>query len=159
MNQHQLEQLLKDHHQDAFKWARQCCMYNSDDAREVIQIVYLKIFEGKAKFGGRSSFKTWLFSVIRFTAIDFAKQKPSYDTLDHLQLVEQEPEDANDINYKKLLSKLSDRQQQVLLLSFYHGMTLAEVADITDLHIGTVRTHYERGKEALRTLIQRQVYE
>ncbi|TRX60609.1 RNA polymerase sigma factor [Fulvivirga sp. M361] len=153
MNKNRLERLLKEHHRDAFMWACQCCNYNHDEAREVLQITYLKIFEGKAVYREQAGFKTWLFSVIRFTSIDHLKKNLPFEALDQLNSVADEQYEPDSINYKLLLARLSDRQQQVLLLAFYHGMTLAEIADVTELHIGTVRTHYERGKEALKGLI------
>ena len=52
-----------------------------------------------------------------------------------------------------MLNRLPERQQQVLLLAFYHEMTLASIAELLEVHIGTVRTHYERGKAALKNLI------
>lgn len=154
MNRNRLEHLLKGHHKDAFMWASHCCNYNHEEAKEVLQLTYLKVLEGKARYGERAAFKTWLFSVIRFTAIDYLKAQRTFEDLDGLDIVQEEPGDNPDsINYKKLLNQLPNRQQQVLLLSFYHGMTLEEIAGITELHIGTVRTHYQRGKEALRNLI------
>lgn len=156
MNNRELEQLLKNHHRDAFLWARQCCLYDEEDAKEVLQTVYLKIYERKAAYRQESTFKTWLFSVIRFTAIDFLKRKPSFEPLDYLRLAEDDSEEPVTLNYQKLLDMLPDRQQKVLLLSFYHGMTLTEIAGVLDVHIGTVRTHYQRGKEALRQLIQKE---
>jgi RNA polymerase sigma-70 factor, ECF subfamily len=36
----------------------------------VLQTVYLKVLMGKARYNGKSSFKTWLFAVIRRTAAD-----------------------------------------------------------------------------------------
>ncbi|NER12626.1 sigma-70 family RNA polymerase sigma factor [Leptobacterium flavescens] len=153
MNKSRLEHLLKEHHRDAFIWAGQCCNYDYEEAKEVLQQTYLKIFEKKAVYKERAAFKTWLFSVIRFTAIDHIKKKSTFESLDRLNIVVEEQIEADQVNYRKLLSHLPERQQQVLLLSFYHGMTLAEIAEITKLHIGTVRTHYERGKDSLRTLI------
>ena len=153
MNRNKLEYLLKEHHRDAFLWARQCCKYDSEDAKEVVQIVYLKILEGKAKFKEKSAFKTWLFSIVRYTAIDYFKHKIVYGEIKEFPEFEDETEEFEEINYKEILRQLPERQQQVLLLSFYHGMTLAEIATVTQLHIGTVRTHYERGKEKLRSLI------
>jgi len=149
-----LESLLEKHHKDAFLWALQCCRYSRDDANDVLQMTYLKIVEGKAKFKEQSLFKTWLFSVIRFTAIDFMKTKHSYRTLDGLEIVEEPEFNSEETNYKVLLLQLPERQREVLLLAFYHQMTLAVIAETTGLHIGTVRTHYERGKSALRKLIE-----
>ncbi len=153
MNKSTLEQLLKEHHRDAFMWARQCCGYNQDEAKEVLQMTYLKIWEGKASYGEKAQFKTWLFSVIRFTAIDHVKKSRSFEGLDQLTLPDEEPLELDSINYQALLKQLPERQHQVLLLAFYHSMTLAEIATVTGLHIGTIRTHYDRGKIALRDLI------
>ncbi len=116
-------------------------------------MTYLKILEGKATYNEQSSFKTWLFSVIRFTAIDHSKKQISFEGLQHVYLQVEDTVEPDAINYKELLAKLSERQHQVLLLAFYHNMTLEEIATITELHIGTIRTHYERGKIALRELI------
>ena len=57
------------------------------------------------------------------------------------------------VDYRPMLERLPPQQQQVLLLAFYHDHTLAEIAAIMDVHIGTVRTHYQRGKESLRQLL------
>src|SRR5262245_60708784 len=52
-------------HSDAFGWAVTCCRRNRALAEEVLQMTYVEILEGRARFDGRSSFKTWLFGVIR----------------------------------------------------------------------------------------------
>src|SRR6185369_422527 len=62
----QLEQL----HASSFGWALACCRRDHSDAEEALQITYLKVLEGKARFNGSASFKTWLFAVIRKTALD-----------------------------------------------------------------------------------------
>lgn len=155
MNTARLEQLLKEHHASAFRWASQCCHYREEEAKEVLQMVYLKILEGKAKYHEKSSLKTWLFSVIRFTAIDYLKKNKRFTSLEKLNPILQveSPEETSNINYQQLLAQLPERQHQVLLLAFYHNMTLTEIATVTNLHIGTVRTHYQRGKLALKALI------
>lgn len=75
MKPSQLEQVIKELHTEAFLWARQCCRFNGDLAEEVLQQVYLKILEGKARFNRQSSTKTWLFAVIRYTAIENLKKE------------------------------------------------------------------------------------
>src|SRR5947207_11080473 len=55
-------------HSASFGWAMNCCRRDRAEAEEVLQTVYLKILEGKARFRGESSLKTWLFAVIRKTA-------------------------------------------------------------------------------------------
>src|SRR5260370_1069950 len=55
---------LERHHLECFGWARSCCRQDPDEAENVLQAVYLKIFERKAVFDGRAAFTTWLFAVI-----------------------------------------------------------------------------------------------
>jgi len=70
MKKHWLETILKELHSEAYHWSRQCCSFDDDRAKDILQLVYLKILEGKAVYKEKSQVKTWLFSVIRFTAYE-----------------------------------------------------------------------------------------
>src|ERR1700680_2159244 len=63
-----LRNALEGHHFESYGWALSCCQRRRDEAENVLQLVYVKILSGKAVFDGKSSFKTWLFAVIRKTA-------------------------------------------------------------------------------------------
>src|SRR5256712_7626116 len=65
----ELKNELEKLHSASFGWAMSCCRRDYAEAEEVLQTVYLKIFEGKARYRGEASLKTWLFAVIRKTAI------------------------------------------------------------------------------------------
>src|SRR5438874_7964307 len=64
----ELKPELERLHRTSFGWALSCCRRDVSEAEEVLQTVYLKILEGKARFRGESSLKTWMFAVIRKTA-------------------------------------------------------------------------------------------
>src|ERR1700704_966437 len=63
-----LRDALEAHHVESYGWALSCCRRRHNEAENVLQLAYLKVLSGKAVFDGRSSFKTWLFAVIRKTA-------------------------------------------------------------------------------------------
>lgn len=120
-------------------------------------MTYLKIADGKARFNEKASFKTWLFAVIRNTALDYLRKRVRHASLEQAPVMAAPlPTGEEDRDYRSLLAQLPSRQRQVLLLAFYHNMSLTEIATITALHVGTVRTHYSRGKDALRALIQKE---
>jgi RNA polymerase sigma-70 factor (ECF subfamily) len=50
----ELKAELEKHHEASFGWALSCCRHNRADAEEVLQTVYLKILQGKARYRGRS---------------------------------------------------------------------------------------------------------
>jgi RNA polymerase sigma factor (sigma-70 family) len=100
-----------------------------------------------------------LFSVIRFTAIDMANAQQLHVSkhlgIDGIQLTEvsNSQKEGDAMNYESMISQLPGRQAELLLLVFYHDMTLEKAAEVMETSIGTARTHYDRGKKKLRELI------
>src|SRR2546430_11253514 len=70
MDEFEVRTQLEQHHAASFGWAMSCCARNVAEAEDVLQMAYLKILQGKARFDGRASFRTWLFAVVRKTAAE-----------------------------------------------------------------------------------------
>lgn len=157
MTREQLESFLKQNYKVSYLWARQCCGFDNEMAAEVLQTALLKILEGKAVFSGKSNEKTWLFSVIRLTALEQMRIEKKHLSLDAFQEIvtppDQTEENAEYSFQEAMLLKLPPRQREVLLLVFYHGKSLDQAARILDISLGSVSTHYDRAKKKLRSLI------
>ena len=163
MERRDLESELERLHSPGFAWAVRCCRGDRTEAEDVLQLAYLKILEGKTRFEGRSAFRTWLFGVIRYTA----HEQHRWQWNQALRLgrwwreetpVAQDPVEAisaeeSSQRLRGALSKLSTRQGEVLHLVFYQDLTIEEAAQVLEMRVGTARTHYERGKARLRTLL------
>ena len=154
MERAELERCIEDYHPASFGWALACCGRNREEAEDVLQAAYLKIFDGSARFDGRSTFKTWLFAVIRRTALQRHRWRRVRERIDRLLRLEDSSKPAEYtaeterlLRAMKLISK---RQREVLELVFYHDMTIEEAARTLGISVGTARTHYERGKARLR---------
>ena len=65
-----LELELEWLHAAAFGWALACCAGDRAAAEDALQASYLKVLDESARFDGRSSFRTWLFGVVRRTAAE-----------------------------------------------------------------------------------------
>lgn len=154
MSRTQLETLLRQHHREAYLWARQCCGFDGEMAKDVIQQVYLKILEGQARLKDGQFPKTWLFSIIRFTSIDELRKAGKWSSIENEPEPSFEETEQDETNYEELVKRLPRMQQEVLLMVFYHDMTLEQTAEVLQLHIGTVRTHYDRAKKRLKEWIE-----
>jgi RNA polymerase sigma factor (sigma-70 family) len=150
----ELEQL----HAAGFAWALACCGRNREDALDVLQTSYLKVLDGRARFDGHSSFKTFLFGVIRRTASEQRRR----NALRRLLLGEwanrQEnlvrasgPEDR--LTLLAARPRLARRQREVLELVFYMGLSVEEAAEALSISVGSARVHYARGKKRLARLL------
>lgn len=171
MDDVELRVQLERVHADCFGWAMSCCGRDRDDAEEVLQTVYLSVLDGRARYDARSSFRTWLFGVIRRTAAS-ERRKAWLRGL----LVEREAERENgdagiltpnpfarpDAEVEQesrrdglyhALAQLAARQREVLQLVFYHDLTVEEAAAVMRVSVGSARTHYARGKAKLAVVL------
>ena len=150
-----LRNALETHHLESYGWALSCCRRRPDEAENVLQIVYLKVLSGKAVFDGKSSFKTWLFAVIRNTAAnEYRRNLLRGLRLNQIpKVLDAKPPSYHqgvEIRLKEALGKRPARQREVLQLVFYHDLSIAEAAKVMGVGIGSARTHYERGKKQMR---------
>ncbi len=164
MDDVELRRQLEQAHPDSFGWAMACCGRDRDDAEEVLQTVYLTVLDGRAHYDGRSTFRTWLFGVIRRTAASERRKAWLRGLLltreaDGLKPQATAPTDAESErdsrrhSLRDALAHLAARQSEVLQLVFYHDMTVDEAAAVMVISAGSARTHYSRGKARLATLL------
>jgi RNA polymerase sigma-70 factor (ECF subfamily) len=157
IDQHELERL----HEQCYSWALTCTGGRRDEAEDVLQMTYLAILEGEARFAGRSSLRTWLFAVIRNQASSrWRRARRSLAAIARLAVFAPsaeshgatvEPAPGNErARVLAALAALPQRQRQLLDLVFYRDLSIAEAADVLGIALGTARMHYERGKAALR---------
>jgi len=161
MGQAELEDQIEQSHAAAFGWALSCCERRREEAQDVLQTVYFKILDGRAAYSGNSSFRTWLFSLIRITALDRRRswfRRMARDGAVPLRLASADRESEliaaeRSRAVEDALRLLSERQREVLHLAFYQEMTIEDAAEVMGVALGTARSHYERGKARLRELL------
>lgn len=160
----ELEAELERLHETSFGWALSCSGWNDADAEDVLQTTYMKVISGRARFGGRSTFRTWLFGVIRQTAWEHARRARSHrQRAERLALepptreiagADEGPERSERSQaLLRALAELPDRQREVLHLVFYQDLTIREAAEVMEVSLGSARVHYERGKKRLRAIL------
>src|SRR6185503_21267803 len=159
----ELRAQLEELHAASFGWALSCCRQNHAEAEEVLQTVYLKILQGKASFDGQSKLQTWLFAVIRNTAISERRKSlvrsiatpPFENRIDARSQLELERSEMQQ-RFQVALQRLPARQRETLHLVFYQELSLSEAAEVMNISIGSARRHYERGKQKLREAFDRE---
>ena len=153
---------LEKLHNASFGWALSCCRQDHALAEEVLQTVYLKILQGKANYRGESKLQTWLFAVIRNTAIAERRKTVVPRLLGSInassansQATELERSEMQQ-RFRKALERLPARQRETLHLVFYQDLSLREAAEVMSISIGSARQHYERGKKRLREALDKE---
>ncbi len=165
MDKTDLQDELERLHPASFGWALWCCDHRRDEAEEVLQAAYLKVLEGVARFDGRAALRTWFFSVVRRTVWEHRRRQWVRELLlgrwfTRQSEVTPNPPPDQELSrseerqaLRRTLAKLPGRQREILHLVFYQEMTIEEAAKVLNVSLGTARTHFERGKARLRSLL------
>jgi len=146
-------------HAAGFAWSMACCGRNRERAEDVLQTSYLKVLDGRARFEGRSSFKTFLFGVIRRTAAEERRRAALALLFGRDGARPGAPATGADpverLALASALARLPRRQREVLELVFSHGMTVEESAVALAIAPGSASAHYARGKRRLARILRR----
>ncbi len=165
MEAEHLATALAELHVASHGWALACTRRDASAAADVLQQAYWKVLEGKARFDGRSSLKTWFFSVIRLTAAEqrrsvmrWFRRGAATDERDAPASSSAKPDRSAErvetaARLSRALARLAPRQREVLHLVFYEEVSIADAAAIMGVSVGSARQHYERGKKRLKELL------
>jgi RNA polymerase sigma factor (sigma-70 family) len=162
-NPHISRNALAAQHAAAYAWALSLTGYDAAEAADVMQQSYLVIVEGRARYERRSSLRTWLFGVVRNTALRQHRRNRQHVALvsrfaaEPAQSPAQNGEasvDGGDRALAAALTSLPRRQRDVLELVVYSEFTLEECAQVLGISLGSARTHYHRAKAAIRAKLE-----
>ncbi|WP_246096508.1 RNA polymerase sigma factor [Paenibacillus sinopodophylli] len=133
-----------------------------DMADDVVQDVFLKVYEKMHTYRGEASMKTWLLRITRNTSLNRRKSSFFRRVLLMDEVSEgrgRSPSAENQAIDKmvsseawKLVLQLPMRHREVMVLHAYHGLAQEEIASLLHVPIGTVksRLHHARQKLAKR---------
>ncbi len=151
---------------------------NPDDAAELTQETFVKVIENIEQFQGKSSFYTWAFRIAVNLTLNYCKKrvKIAFRSLDAEQDIDNDPakqklkDFLNDENCPepaeiaqnkelcqiamKSLMELDDDQRAVVILRDIEGMNYAQIAEVLDIELGTVRSRLSRARSNLRDIME-----
>jgi RNA polymerase sigma-70 factor, ECF subfamily len=132
-------------------------------AEEVLQDVMLAVWSNASRFRHESSVRTWMLVIARNRAMNAERgRKPIIHTLseemvDHEAVSVEEILDRNmdGVAVRRVLQTLSTIHREVLVLTFYHQLSLQDIGLVLGCSTGTVKSRLNRAKEALKRALIR----
>lgn len=140
---------------------------NASQAEDLAQEVFLKAFRALGSFDQSRKFSSWLFKIAHNTAIDQLRrkeldtvplEKPDQDALDLVAVLPDSGAEspASRVERRDLASAIEEAvkslrplYREVVILRYQEGLAYEEIAEITDLPLGTVKTHLFRARKAM----------
>jgi len=137
---------------------------NREDAEEIAQEVFVKVWRNVKKFNQSKSFKTWIFSIAKNTAVDFLRKRrvqvfseTEIETVvDPAPLPQELLEKAETAKLlESALNKLGLEYRTVLYLYYNDHFNFREIAEILDEPLNTIKSRHRRALRMLRKLLEK----
>ena len=147
--------LLRQHQEMALRVALQI-VGDWDDAEDVCQESFIKVYRHLGRYRARHKFSTWLYRIVTHTAIDLLRRQRTQ----HAELSDDIPVDSREeatdwqLSLEKVLSELTPKQRSAFVLRDLQGFPLEEVAEILDCSGITARVHLHQARKRLRQRLE-----
>src|ERR1044071_661629 len=139
---------------------------NAEDAKDISQLVFLKLWENLEKYDPHYTFDTWLYRMVTNVAIDFMRNKQSRDNAvnSNLRLVKTEADAEQGVVVQRkevenvfndVSSVLSPKQKTIFIMNQMEDLPSAEIAKILGCRESTVRNHLFNARKAMQQQLQK----
>lgn len=142
---------------------------NYDDASDISQEVFVKVYRSIGGFKGNSTVSTWLYRITVNVCIDFSRKNKLYKNTTAIETEDDEGERYEiplpDYTYnpelklenkelsaalQKAVNSLPSGSKEIIIMRDINGMTYNEIAEALGIELGTVRSRLARARIKLR---------
>jgi len=139
---------------------------NSEDAKDISQLVFIKLWENLEKYDPQYAFDTWLYRMVTNVAIDFMRNKQSRDNAvnSNLRLVKtsSDAEQGTIVQRKEIESVfntvsqvLSPKQKTIFVMNQMDDLSSSEIAKVLGCRESTVRNHLFNARKLMQQQLRK----
>lgn len=151
-SRHYAFNLLVNQYQQRLYWHIRRILLQHDDANDVLQNVFIKVWHNLENFRGESQLFTWLYRIATNESLSFLKQKKrrflvsfndvEYEMADKLSNDPLFTGDKVEMKLQQAILKLPPQQRIVFNMKYYDGLKYEEIAQILGLTVGGLKATY-----------------
>jgi len=139
---------------------------NAEDAKDISQLVFLKLWENLEKYDPQYAFDTWLYRMVTNVAIDFMRNKQSRENAvnSNLRLVKTSADAEQGVVVQRkevenvfndVSSVLSPKQKTIFIMNQMEDLPSAEIAKVLGCRESTVRNHLFNARKLMQAQLQK----
>ena len=158
-----IERLVQTYQGEVYRLALSI-LDDSDEADDATQEVFLSVLRALESFRGHAAFKTWLFSItvnVCRNRLGRAKSRGRLQQmLQSLFSLEQAHPEKEAVQNEagaalgRAIRALDDKHRIPVILRYYHDLSVADIAEMLGVPIGTVHSRLNHAREKLRRLLK-----
>ncbi|HCC93079.1 MAG TPA: RNA polymerase subunit sigma-70 [Flavobacteriaceae bacterium] len=155
--------LVKDYHQRVYWQIRRMVLIH-EDADDIAQNVFIKIYQNLNSFKNESKLSTWIFRITYNETINFihknAKEQNvsfedySMNIADDLSTDEYFTGDEIELKLQKAISSLPEKQRVVFMMKYYDEMKYEQISEISGTSVGALKASYHHAVTKIKEFLE-----
>jgi RNA polymerase sigma-70 factor (ECF subfamily) len=160
--------LLLKKYQQRLYWHLRKMIVIHEDADDLLQNTFIKVWQNLENFRGDAAFYTWLYRIATNEALNHLNKKRaelinSADDLEYLlsNQLNSDPlfsGDEIEMRLQQSILTLPDKQRLVFNMKYYDDMKYEEMAEILDTSVGALKASYFHAVRKIESLIKRELF-
>ncbi len=137
---------------------------NHDDADDVLQNTFIKVFSNIEKFKGESKLYSWMFRIATNESLTFIEQRAKKQGISNVELQQKailnlESDvyfEGNEIQLKlqKAIAALPEKQQLVFKMKYFEDMKYDNMSEILDISVGGLKANYHHAVKKIEAYLK-----
>lgn len=155
--------LLISTHKQRLYWHIRKIVLNHENADDVLQNTFIKVFRHIDGFKGESKLYSWMFRIATNESISFLKKEAKHLRVDMKTLQEQRVDnlkadvyfDGDEIQLKlqKAIISLPQKQQLVFNMKYFDDLKYEEISEILDTSVGALKASYHHARKKIELFL------
>lgn len=155
--------MLVESYQERLYWHIRRMVVSHDDADDVLQNTFVKVWRNLEKFQGNSKLYTWLYRIATNESLTFINKRNrrattslTTDEYDLGATLKSDPYFNGDdvqIKLQEAIEKLPPKQKQVFLLRYYEEMKYDDMSDVLGTSVGALKANYHHAVKKIEKFL------
>jgi len=157
-------EVLVNTYKERLYWHIRRIVLNHDDADDVLQNTFIKVYKGIGNFKGESKLYSWLYRIATNESLTFLKQRQRKSGITDQEVQEQligslEADvyfDGDEIQLKlqQALARLPEKQKLVFNMKYFQEMKYEEISEILETSVGGLKASYHLAVKKIETFLK-----
>lgn len=138
-------------------------VYNHDDANDVLQNTFLKVYANLHQFKGESKLYSWMYRIATNESISFMQQRAkkqgiSNEEVKEKALLKLESDvyfdgDEMQLKLQRAVASLPEKQQLVFKMKYYEALKYEDMSEILNTSVGALKASYHLAVKKIENLL------
>jgi RNA polymerase sigma-70 factor (ECF subfamily) len=156
------QKLLREYQKPLYNHIRNIVL-NHDDADDVLQNTFIKVFQNVKNFKGESKLFSWMYRIATNESLTFLNQKARKSGISSVELQNKAIDnlkadvyfDGNEIQIKlqKAIATLPEKQQLVFKMKYFEDLKYEEISEIVGTSVGALKASYHHAVKKIEAFV------